>query len=47
MKQICQMLTPSESKHFRAMDLASRVKWLMQKWGFQEELKAVEKEITE
>ena len=47
MNQICQVLTPSESKHFRAMGPESRVKWLMQKWGFQEELKAVEKEITE
>jgi len=47
MNQICQVLTASEGKLFRTMDSDSRVKWLMQKWGFQEELNAVEKEVTE
>jgi hypothetical protein len=46
MNQICQVLTASESKLFRTMDTDSRVKWLMQRWGFQDELKAVEKEVT-
>jgi len=47
MNQICQVLTRSEGKLFRTMSPDSRVKWLMQKWGFQDELKAVEREMTE
>ena len=47
MDQICQVLTAPETKLFRTMGPESRVKWLMQKWGFLEELKAIEKETTE
>jgi hypothetical protein len=43
--QIRRVLTASEGKAFMTMAAESRVGWLMQKWGFQEELRAAEEKI--
>ena len=45
-KQIIQTLSDSEMDLFRRMDIETRMKWLIAKWGFSEELEAFEKEMT-
>ncbi len=45
-KQILQTLTPSEINLFKRMEVDQRISWLMNKWGFQEELEALRKELN-
>jgi hypothetical protein len=47
-KQIIQTLSDSETDlfKFKRMDIEARMKWLIAKWGFSEELEAFEKEMT-
>ncbi len=44
MKQVLQTLSPSEIDLFKKMEAEQRIGWLMNKWGFQEELEALKKE---
>ncbi|HSB05075.1 MAG TPA: hypothetical protein VLK23_07735 [Thermodesulfobacteriota bacterium] len=44
-KQILKTLSPSEIHDLRKMDADQRIGWLMNKWGFQEELEALKREI--
>ena len=44
-KQILQTLVPSELNVFKKMETEERIDWLMNKWGFQEELEALRKEL--
>ena len=43
--QILQKLTHAESYHFKKMDEKRRISWLMEKWGFKEELEAFQNEL--
>jgi len=45
-KQIFQTLSNSETDLFKKMDVETRVKWLIEKWGFGEELEALKKEMA-
>jgi len=45
-KQILKTLSPSEINVLKKMDADQRIGWLMNKWGFQEELEALRKEIN-
>jgi len=45
-QQILQTLTDSESAQFKKMDIENRMDWLMGKWGFSEELRALKKEMA-
>ena len=44
LKQVLQTLSPSEVNLFKKMEAEQRIGWLMNKWGFQEELEALRKE---
>ena len=44
-KQIIQTLSDSETDLFKRMDIETRMKWLIQKWGFGEEFEALKKEM--
>jgi hypothetical protein len=44
-KQILQTLEPPEITIFKKMNGEKRIDWLMNKWGFQEEMEALKKEI--
>ena len=44
-KQILKTLSPSEINELRKMDTDQRIGWLMNKWGFQEEMEALKREI--
>ena len=44
-KQILQTLEPPEINLFKKMDGEKRIDWLMNKWGFVEELEALKKEL--
>jgi hypothetical protein len=44
--QILQTLTYSEIDLFKKMDAEQRMNWLLEKWGFLEELQAFRKEIS-
>lgn len=45
-QQFLQTLTDSENLQFKKMDIESRMNWLMERWGFSEELEALKKEIA-
>jgi hypothetical protein len=45
-KQIFQTLSNPETDLFKKMDTETRVKWLIEKWGFGEEFEALKKEMT-
>ena len=45
-KQIFQTLSNSETDLFKKMDVETRVKWLVEKWGFGEEFEALKKEMA-
>jgi hypothetical protein len=45
-QQILQYLPDPEVKIFGRMDIEQRIDWLVKKWGFQEELDALRKEIA-
>ena len=45
LKQILQTLAPSEINAFKKMDVEQRIDWLINKWGFQEEMEALRKEL--
>jgi hypothetical protein len=45
-KQIIQTLSHSETDLFKRMDIETRMKWLIEKWGFGEEFEALKKEMT-
>jgi SAM-dependent MidA family methyltransferase len=45
-KQIFQTLSNSETDLFKRMDVETRVKWLIEKWGFGEEFEVLKKELT-
>ena len=45
-KQILQTLVPSELNVLKKMEAEKRIDWLMNKWGFQEELEALRKELA-
>ncbi|MFB3885523.1 MAG: hypothetical protein ACE144_09865 [Thermodesulfobacteriota bacterium] len=43
--QILQTLTDSETSFFKKMGSEEQIIWLMKRWGFQDELEAIRKEI--
>ena len=45
-KQILQTLEPSDINQFKKMDGEKRIHWLMGRWGFQEELEALKREMA-
>ncbi len=45
-KQILQVLPDSEANQLRKMDAETRTKWLIQKWGFWDEIEALKKEMA-
>jgi hypothetical protein len=45
-KQIFQTLSNSETDLFKKMDVETRVKWLIEKWGFGEEFEVLKKEMA-
>jgi hypothetical protein len=45
-KQILQTLEPSDINQFKKMDGEKRIQWLMGRWGFQEELEALKREMA-
>ena len=45
-KQIVQTLSNSETDLFIKMDIGTRMKWLIEKWGFGEEFEALKKEMA-
>jgi hypothetical protein len=45
-KQIFQTLSNSEADLLKKMNVETRVKWLIEKWGFGEEFEALKKEMT-
>ncbi len=45
-KQISQTLSNSETDLFKKMDVETRVKWLIEKWGFGEEFEVLKKEMA-
>jgi hypothetical protein len=44
--QIIKALSHSEISRLKKMDADQRISWLMNKWGFQEELEALKKEMN-
>lgn len=46
LKQISKVLPDAEARRLGTMLSEARVRWLMQKWGFEEEAKALEKALT-
>ena len=44
-KQIFQVLSDSEVKQFKKLDLEARTRWLIEKFGFLDEFEALKKEI--
>ena len=44
--QILKTLSASEKNLFKRMDTEQRMKWLMEKWGFSDELEALKKEMA-
>lgn len=46
LRQLLEVLPESEINPFKKMDDEGRTSWLMEKWGFPEELKAFKKEIA-
>lgn len=45
-RQICETLDDSERALFKKMDEKQRVFWLLEKWGFKEELESLQKELS-
>ena len=45
-KQIFQVLSDSEASLFKKMDLETRIRWLIGKWGFLEEFEALKKVVA-
>jgi hypothetical protein len=45
-KQIFQTLSEVEMNLFKKMDIDLRTHWLIEKWGFGEELEALKKEMA-
>jgi hypothetical protein len=45
-KQILQILSDSEASQLRKMDTETRTKWLIEKWGFWDEIEALKKEMA-
>jgi len=45
-KQIFQTLSNSETDLFKKMDVETRVKWLIEKWGFGEEFQSLKMEMA-
>jgi hypothetical protein len=45
-QQILQSLSDPEVKIFRRMEMEQRASWLIKKWGFQDELDALRKEMA-
>jgi hypothetical protein len=45
-KQILQVLSDSEASLFKKMDLETRIRWLIGKWGFLEEFEALKKVVA-
>ena len=45
-EQIFETLAPSELTAFKKMEVEQRIGWLMNKWGFQEELEALRKGLN-
>jgi hypothetical protein len=43
--QILQTLTDSEMDLFKKMEAEQQISWLMERWGFQDELEAFKKEM--
>lgn len=44
-KQIFQMLSDSEMNQFKKIDVETRTRWLIEKFGFLDEFEALKKEI--
>ncbi|MGZ6200455.1 MAG: hypothetical protein ACXWM6_02935 [Thermodesulfobacteriota bacterium] len=44
--QIFKMLSDAETNFLKKMDVEARTKWLVQKWGFAEDLEAFEKQMS-
>jgi hypothetical protein len=45
-RQIFHTLSNSETNLFKRMDIETRMKWLIEKWGFREEFEALKKEMA-
>ena len=45
-KQILQILPNPDANSFRKMDLEARIKWMIGKWGFLEEVEALRKIVA-
>jgi hypothetical protein len=45
-KQILQVLSESEAKQLRKLDIEARTRWLIEKWGFLDEFEALKKEMA-
>jgi hypothetical protein len=45
--QILEVFSEQEAKTFSKMDARLRISWLIEKWGFQEEHKAFQEEVTQ
>ena len=45
-KQILQILSDSEANQVRKMDAETRTKWLIEKWGFWDEIEVLKKEMA-
>lgn len=45
-KQVLQVLSDSDANLFKRMDLETRIKWLIGKWGFLEEFEALKKIVA-
>lgn len=45
-RQIRETLDDSEKALFKKMDERQRVSWLLEKWGFKEELESLQKELS-
>jgi hypothetical protein len=44
--QIFKTLSDAEMNQFKKMDVEPRTRWLLEKWGFADDLEAFEKEMT-
>lgn len=45
-KQILQVLSDSEANQFKKLDAEARTRWLIGKWGFQDEFEALKNEMA-
>ena len=45
-RQILQVIPNSEILLFKTMDAGQRIGWLLERWGFKDELEALKKEIS-